>query len=91
MAKSARTGKVYVDFLRNGRGQTAVAAYSTRARPGAPVSTPLRWDELLTESSGDRWNVRNLAKRLASMPADPWEGFFDERQGITKAMIASVA
>jgi bifunctional non-homologous end joining protein LigD len=90
MAKSARTGKVYVDFLRNGRGQTAVAAYSTRARAGAPVSTPLRWDELLSESSGDRWNVRNLPKRLGSMKADPWEGFFEERQGVTKAMIAAV-
>jgi bifunctional non-homologous end joining protein LigD len=82
MSKAARPGKVFVDYLRNGRSQTAVAVFSTRARPGAPVSTPLRWDELLAEEAADRWTVRNLARRLASLKDDPWEGFFDVRQGI---------
>jgi bifunctional non-homologous end joining protein LigD len=82
MSKAARPGKIFVDYLRNGRSQTAVAAFSTRARPGAPVSTPLRWHELLAEETADRWNVRNLSRRLASLKADPWEGFFELRQGI---------
>jgi bifunctional non-homologous end joining protein LigD len=85
MAKSARPGKIFVDYLRNGRGQTAVAAYSTRARPGAPVSTPLRWDELLAEETADRWNVRNLPRRTSSLKTDPWEGFFDLRQRIPES------
>jgi bifunctional non-homologous end joining protein LigD len=80
MAKEARRHRVYVDYVRNARGQTAVAAYSTRARPGAPVSAPLRWDELLGESSADRWTVRNVPRRLAALRADPWEGFARLRQ-----------
>jgi len=82
MSKAARPGKVYVDYVRNARSQTAVAAYSTRARPDAPVSTPLRWDELLVEDSADRWTVRNLPRRLAAMKVDPWEGFLELRQWI---------
>ena len=69
-----------VDYVRNARGQTAVAAYSTRARPGAPVSTPLRWDELLAEAAADRWTVRNVPRRLAALRADPWDGFASLRQ-----------
>jgi bifunctional non-homologous end joining protein LigD len=84
MAKAARAGRVYVDYVRNARGQTAVAAYSTRARPGAPVSVPLRWDELLAEGAADRWTVRNLPRRLAALQSDPWTGFPTIRQGITK-------
>jgi bifunctional non-homologous end joining protein LigD len=89
MAKSARPGKVFVDYVRNARSQTAVGAYSTRARPGAPVSTPLRWDEILGEERADRWNVRNVVRRLAT-GKDPWEGYFDLRQRITTAMRRAV-
>jgi bifunctional non-homologous end joining protein LigD len=86
MAKAARPGKVYVDYVRNARSQTAVAAYSTRARPGAPVSTPLRWDELLAEESADRWTVRNLPRRLAAMQHDAWEGFFELEQTMPRTV-----
>jgi bifunctional non-homologous end joining protein LigD len=82
MSKEARRGKVYVDYVRNARGQTAVAAFSTRARPGATVSTPVRWDELLGETSASHWTVRNLPRRLAALRGDPWGGFADLRQSL---------
>ena len=70
-SKSARRDRIFIDYLRNGRGATAVAAYSARARAGAAVSTPLAWDELGPEMRPDRFTVTNLLHRLASID-DPW-------------------
>jgi bifunctional non-homologous end joining protein LigD len=72
MSKQARTGRIFVDYLRNGRGATAVAAYSTRARPGAPVSTPLTWDELSPSVRPNHFTVANLPTRLDHLREDPW-------------------
>ena len=80
MTKSRRTGRIFVDYLRNGRGSTAVAAYSTRARPGAPVSTPLTWQELSTGIRANQFAVANLQQRLDHLKSDPWEGFFQNKQ-----------
>ncbi|MEX2118960.1 MAG: DNA ligase D [Pirellulales bacterium] len=85
MSKAARRGKIYIDYLRNERGATAVAAYSTRARSGAPISTPLGWDELTAAIRSDHFNVENLPDRLASLQRDPWEDLFNLRQSITAA------
>jgi bifunctional non-homologous end joining protein LigD len=71
-SKEARRGRIFVDYLRNGRGATAVAAYSTRARTEATVSTPLAWDELGPEMRSGRFTVGNLLNRLAHVP-DPWK------------------
>ena len=79
LAKAARGGKIFVDYLRNERGQTAVCAYSTRARPGATVSTPLDWSELKPSLKSDRFNVRNLPARLAK-GGDPWRDFEKARR-----------
>jgi bifunctional non-homologous end joining protein LigD len=76
MSKRLRAGHIFVDYLRNGRGATAVAAYSTRSRPGAPVSTPLSWDELGPDVRGAHFRVDNLPARLAHLKQDPWSGFF---------------
>ena len=70
-SKAARRGRIFVDYLRNGRGATAVAAYSARARAGAPVSTPLGWEELGPEMRPDRFTVMNIMHRLANID-DPW-------------------
>jgi bifunctional non-homologous end joining protein LigD len=85
-AKAARPGKIYLDYLRNGRGATAVAAYSSRARPGAPVSTPIAWDELSADVGPAHWTVRNVPARLAKLRKDPWDALDSTRQQITAAV-----
>jgi len=85
MAKHLRAGKIFVDYLRNARGSTAVAPYSTRARPGAPVSTPIAWSEI-ADTPPDAFGVRNLRERLGRLRRDPWVGFRECRQSITKEM-----
>ncbi|MGB8547096.1 MAG: non-homologous end-joining DNA ligase, partial [Xanthobacteraceae bacterium] len=72
MTKSKRKGRIFIDYLRNGRGATSVAAYSTRARAGAPVSTPIDWSELNARLAPDKFTVRNLRQRLARLRHDPW-------------------
>jgi bifunctional non-homologous end joining protein LigD len=75
IAKSKRAGKILIDYLRNQRGSTAVAAYSTRARPGAAVSMPLAWEELSPEIGPAYFTVENTPTRLASLQSDPWQNF----------------
>ena len=82
MSKRARRGRIFIDYLRNSRGATAVAAYSTRARPNAPVSTPLTWDELSEGMRADHFTVDNLRERLDFLRRDPWDGFFELKQGL---------
>lgn len=73
MSKAKRQGKIFIDYLRNDRGATAVAPYSTRSRPGAPVSMPLDWKELTSVKKADAFNVADMAARLKSRRADPWK------------------
>jgi bifunctional non-homologous end joining protein LigD len=73
-----------------------VAAYSTRARPGAPVSTPLDWKELITLTSGSLYTLVNVPARLAHLSVDPWAGIIDARPltrtiGRTQLRSATVA
>ncbi|CAN7666038.1 DNA ligase D [Rhizobium sp. LjRoot254] len=75
ITKSKRTGKILIDYLRNGRNNTAVAAYSTRARKGAPVSMPLDWEELNEGIGPNYFTVLNAPQRLASLKKDPWENY----------------
>ncbi len=75
VTKSKRHGKILIDYLRNGRGATAVAPYSTRARPGAPVSMPLSWEELGPGIGPAHFTVNNAAARLAQISSDPWADF----------------
>ena len=84
MAKKLRKGRIFVDYLRNGRGQTAVAAYSTRARAGATVSVPIDWKELSENLRPDHFNIGNLRARLAHLKRDPWRDFFTTKQRLPK-------
>ncbi|HMA91560.1 MAG TPA: DNA ligase D [Polyangiaceae bacterium] len=70
--KSKRKGKIYIDYLRNARGATFIAPYSTRAREGAPIATPLEWDELSPRLVPAQFNLRTLAQRLAKIGSDPF-------------------
>jgi bifunctional non-homologous end joining protein LigD len=85
MTKSARRGRIFVDYLRNGRGATAVAPYSTRALPLAPVSTPLAWDEITEGVRADHFKIDNLRQRLDVLREDPWPDFFTIRQILPSA------
>jgi bifunctional non-homologous end joining protein LigD len=85
MSKAKRAGRVYVDYLRNGEGATAVTAYSLRARPGLPVSMPIAWEALDDDVRGDRFNIGNVPRILTGQRVDPWAGYGEARQSIGNA------
>lgn len=90
MAKSKRHGKTFIDYLRNGRSATAIASYSTRARPGAPVAVPVSWDEVNESLTPNRYTLENLRRRLGALKDDPWREFEDARRPITAKMLTKV-
>jgi len=83
---AARKGRVYLDPFRNGFAQTVVSPYCLRKFPGAPVSTPLAWDEVDPKLVPGKFNLGNFAKRLAG--PDPWKGFWKARQKLDGALAA---
>ncbi len=83
--KDARSGRLFIDIMRNAYAQTVVAPYAVRARPGAPVATPLHWDELTDDAlTPDRFTLRTISKRLGD-GADPWAGFWGNRYDLRRA------
>jgi bifunctional non-homologous end joining protein LigD len=90
MSKAARKEKIFIDYLRNGRGATAIAAYSTRNRPGATVSVPITWEELGPRLKSDHFTIRNLPGRLKTLKKDPWADLPKTKQSITAAMLKRV-
>lgn len=82
--KSKRQNRIFIDYLRNSREATAVAPYSTRARPGAAVSMPIDWSELGSLKSADRYTVRNTVQRLARQCKDPWASIGRVKQKLLK-------
>lgn len=86
--KASRGGRVLIDVMRNGYAQTAVAPYTVRARPGAPVATPLHWDELSRSSTrADRWSIKTIARRL-ERDGDPWREIGAKPATLTRARAA---
>lgn len=86
MAKAERARRIFIDYLRNSPGATTVAAYSVRARHGAPVSTPLHWDELGGRLKPTTFHAANLARRLSGSRPDPWKAFRRTAQSLTAPM-----
>lgn len=80
-----RVGKIFIDYLRNGRGATTVSAWSARARAGAGVSVPVAWNEVAKLKSADQWNVRNIHSRLDQGNA-PWAGYDKAANTLAPAM-----
>jgi len=82
--KEKRKGRLLIDVMRNSYAQTAVAAYAVRARPGAPVSTPVTWEEVgSSRLTPQRYTLRNVFRLLAQRP-DPWAGMFREAHSLTE-------
>jgi len=90
MPKKGREKKILLDYYRNHRGSTAIAAFSTRARAGAPVAVPIAWEELGPKLKPDVFTVANLRARLKRLKTDPWRDYWITRQRISKDALAAV-
>ena len=86
-----RKKKIFVDYLRNGFGATAVAAFSPRWRPGVGVSTPVAWEEIDQDIRGTHFNIHNVPDRIAKQKKDPWKDYWQSAQSLTKAMIKKMS
>lgn len=82
--KKFRNGKIFIDYLRNGRGATSVASFSLRAREGAPVAMPLRWEELGKIKSGAQFDIDSAPARMKRLKKHPWEGIDSVKQDLDK-------
>ncbi len=90
-SKQKRKGRIFIDWLRNERGATAIAPYSTRARSGCPIATPVSWRELKEVDTAAAYTIETITRRLASLKSDPWDEYDQLRQSVTKAMQEAVA
>ncbi|HEY3500965.1 MAG TPA: non-homologous end-joining DNA ligase [Polyangiaceae bacterium] len=88
VSKAKRKGKIFVDYLRNARGATFVAPYSTRARENAPIAVPIEWDELDARFDPSRFTVRTVRKRLEKLARDPFERMATLRQRLRESVAA---
>jgi bifunctional non-homologous end joining protein LigD len=82
MSKASRKHKIFIDYLRNQRGATSIAPYSTRAKKYAPVATPIEWDELTSDIKDTFFTIETLPNRLKKITKDPWKDFFKIRQSL---------
>jgi bifunctional non-homologous end joining protein LigD len=90
MRKALRKGKIFLDYLRNGRTATAIAPYSTRARSGATVAAPITWDELAEGVKPSDFSVHTMVDRLSELDSDPWKKYGRLKQAITAEALRSV-
>lgn len=89
VAKSSgtnRVGKIFIDYLRNGHGQTTAAAFSARSRPGLGVSMPVSWDQLMHLNGGAQWTITTAREYVSFERVDPWLGYWASPQTLDYAM-----
>jgi len=91
MRKAGREGKVLIDYFRNNRGSTSVAAYSTRARPGLPISLPVAWDELASFSPARPFTMASALERVQNQQRDPWTAYATSRVDLKNVILKSKA
>jgi bifunctional non-homologous end joining protein LigD len=85
-AKRQRSQRIFIDYLRNAEGATSIAPYSVRARPGAPVATPLHWDEVGGRMKPEKYHVGNVVRRMQGLHTDPWKQLRRGGQTLTTSM-----
>ena len=81
-----RAGRIFIDYLRNGWVQSTAEAYSARARPGLPVSMPVRWENLSSLGGPAHWNIASAREHLEAAPDDPWADYWNTPQPLGPAM-----
>lgn len=84
MSKAKREGRIFIDWLRNGRGATSVCSWSLRARDGAPVAMPIGWDELGRVGKPNAFDLRKALQRAKRLKRDPWQGYAELKQSLPK-------
>jgi bifunctional non-homologous end joining protein LigD len=89
-AKAGRSDKILIDYLRNNRTNTSIAAYSTRARPNGSVSVPIGWSELSRPTTPDRFTMATVPARLARLRADPWKAYASTRQRLPRDAVRAL-
>jgi len=87
LSKKKREGRIFIDYLRNSTGATAVVPYSTRAKTGAPVATPLHWDEVGPDIHANTFTIQNIGQRLAQLDADPWHDYLTLKQKLSARVL----
>ena len=88
-SKAGRSRKILIDYLRNNRTNTSIAAYSTRAKSHAPVSTPITWNELSDALSPERFTLSTIVRRLRKRE-DPWKAYWTTRQRLSVTAIRAL-
>jgi bifunctional non-homologous end joining protein LigD len=83
-SKAAREGRIFIDWLRNARGATSVASFSLRARAGAPVAMPVRWEELARLGGANAFDLASALKRVKAMRRHPWGDFAKTKQALPR-------
>ncbi len=81
-----RVGRIFIDYLSNGHGQTTAAAFSARSRPGLGVSMPVAWEQLMALKGGAQWTVLTAREYLSFETDDPWADYWTTRQTLAAGM-----